>query len=188
LVVFVLLTVIGIGYVGLFAFFLRNSVNYITARQTVLAQRLLLPADTTISTSLMPGKGLLLAGWQPPEAWGVWSGNSTTALFVPACIGNEPVRAVKLSIGAISPPLQSYGFHFEWHRQAGTSPIDSGPASAREFRVPTPVVRCGSVQAADGMQLDIRTATPLSPKELGSGNDGRKLGYALNSIEFDVHQ
>lgn len=127
------------------------------------------------------GKGLstLLAGWSHPEGWGIWTKSVEASLLVPYVDHQKKhlVLNVRALISAKHPVqkvsvLLDGGFQktFELTKGEGNLlKIDLAalPPSSKHFVV------------------ELKIHNPVSPKELGLGEDARKLGVGLVSAKFE---
>jgi phosphoglycerol transferase len=104
------------------------------------------------------------------ESWGRWT-DGTHVVFH---LADELPRRFTLEIDVNSAFATNAG-----------NPITIRAGSAeKQFTVPEQgsVVRIPFVLAADARTIELIPPSPMSPKELGLGNDSRRLGIGLRSM------
>lgn len=136
-----------------------------------------IPLGETVSVAAgQPGTSLLGAGWSAPEDWGVWSDGplATLVLRLP------PEKPVTLTVSANALP----------RRQSPTRAVAVlvggavvgtwiiGPEQAT-FSVTLPP------SPGPALVVRLRIEDPVSPIQMGLGEDPRRLGVALRSVRLD---
>ena len=126
------------------------------------------------------GKGLpmLLEGWSLPEGWGIWTQSADAGILIP--YSDHRNKRLVLNVRALineQHPLQvvsvylngAFQNRFELTKGEGnflTINLDAIPLADKYFKV------------------ELKIDRPRSPRELGLGEDARKLGVGLVSAQF----
>lgn len=184
---FAALVALGIGYIAAFTYFSLHSVDFISARKARKAARLAYPANVMLGVGQgQAGSALLIKGWHAPEATSAWSRAGHAALFVPSCIDSVPVTGVRLTIRSVTAPLLHAGLRLSWTGKPEADSVETGALQdgPRTIEITPPPVQCPLAAGARGLVLRIDSARPVSPKEMGKGEDVRRLGFSLEGVEL----
>lgn len=127
------------------------------------------------------GKGLpiLLAGWSSPEDWGIWTKSFEAGLLVPYVDHHKKhlVLNVRALISA-KHPLQKVSVLLDGVFQK-TFELTKGEGNLLKIdlaALPT---------SSKHFVVELKIHNPVSPNELGLGEDARKLGVGLVSAKFE---
>ena len=125
----------------------------------------------------LPALGL---GWSTPEPWGTWSdGPEAHIVFRSDAPPNAPLSFSIRAHGLL--PRSRDSQQVQVLVDGKPSAVWEIPAGAdHEYSVPIPP-RNSDHQITD---VELRIQQPVTPKELGLGNDDRRLGIALASFEL----
>jgi hypothetical protein len=126
------------------------------------------------------GIQFLGGGWSYPESWGVWSDGSHASIVfskltaVPSSMQVEghtvntplhPSQSVNISINGVP---------------AGRFQMSSEATSS--FTVVVPQIARKSIREMGVVRIDFGFPDAAQPRELGTSDDGRRLGIALRAI------
>jgi hypothetical protein len=128
------------------------------------------------------GPKLFLSGWSKPEHWGTWTDGARAKLRW--SLDHRPAADIHASVkGIIYPSVFS-------KRQSIKVVVNNTPVAVLEknasgelyggnFSIPNSVA-----VAQTPMRIEFVIDKPVSPRSLGEGDDDRKLGLGLESIEL----
>ncbi len=120
-------------------------------------------------------------GFSQPEDWGTWT-NGTVASLVMNPDKRVPSDITFQVVTFMSPgPVRATVVIDE--KTVGDIVLDNAkPGGEFTFKIPDEALEDGSIK------LDFLIADPKSPKELGLGNDSRKLGLGFRSLRISPHE
>lgn len=141
------------------------------------------PLDETMSVSAN-GRGLpaLGIGWSNPEPWGVWSDGPTAQLIVEPTDFSKTPTSLTVRAHSLTPQGAK--------AQKVTVLVNGQPAAVwdvvagrdEDYNAPIP----SGLAKGEPVCIEFRIEHPVSPAELGAGNDGRKLGVGLVSYRVET--
>jgi hypothetical protein len=184
-ILFVMLMLLGIGYIAAFVFFQEQSHDFIEVNESerALASSRNYPL-TVPSTLFFNDAGdavpLLGAGWYQPEAAGVWSGLANATLALNFRTRRDGV-GVRINLNS---------FVVKRHRTRTITMTANGIMVGSWTRTPDnanePLLATIPVSALHNGELLLRfhIDRPASPFALHVGPDLRSLGFLLRSIEL----
>lgn len=124
------------------------------------------------------GCQMLHVGWSRPESWGCWSVGPRAMLKWPLKTRPSADLRVSLRIRLFSSHRQSVAITVNGAKVANIAGRPGNTTSS--FVVPAEVAATYSA-----LQIGFEIAHPQSPKEVGSGDDVRKLGIGLEQISVE---
>lgn len=119
----------------------------------------------------------LQSGWSVPESWGTWSDSSSSYIFFP--IASKMVDSISIEFGVFigsSHPLQRIEIF-----------VNGMLTSSLAVREPTKIVEIKLTESAkfdsfSDLKIEFRLPDAASPRDVGLGDDHRKLGLGLKAI------
>lgn len=183
---FAALVALGLGYVLAFAFFLRNSDDFVARQQREAAIAAAAALTPGLPASLAFGAGtdgarLLGPGWHRPEPTGTWSRDREAIIYLPAVA--RSARWLELEFEAHVDPDRGelqVGLDLDGEPLATWKPTDA--SAMVRARVPVQSQSPGGTATALRFTID----RPTSPLRNGGGyrSDGRTLGIHLHRLQL----
>lgn len=143
-----------------------------------------------ISLSFKPGEAgefTLGLSWEPPDSWGAWCTGSFATISIPEALGWREAAALKFEGHVFAPRIAP----FFGKREIGLrlNGIDKGirvitHRSEKDTGYSYFVVSLEEAvkEVPGNLEVEIRFPASASPRELGLGPDGRRLGLKLLSL------
>jgi Family of unknown function (DUF6311) len=139
-----------------------------------------LPVDKNLSTAAN-GEGLeaLRSGWSAPEGWGLWTdGPVARMLLQPNAPPDAPVLLT----------VRAHGLALQGQPQKVAVWVDGKYATMwqvlqgaeRDYSVALPP----RASSQTPISVELRVEDPVTPKQLGLGNDERRLGLGMYGFEL----
>lgn len=178
---------LGCGYLFAYAFYRFESFDFISAQRNARAieysrsHPIHLPAILRVDEA-SPDTQRLGGGWHPPEKAGRWS--FTDDVWIELYVAPPHDRNLKLTFNATafvarSHPRVSIAAEAN-DGKLGTWKRDTSDASTpMQAHIPATLIRNGMIQ------LHLRIRHGGVPFRLRAGDDTRRLGLLLHSIELD---
>lgn len=179
---FAVLVLVGSTYLASLAYFSMHSVNYLDAGKMKRAQemakhtRLHLPVTLEFNNH-SPWMDYLVAGWQPPEGWGVWGRDAhATILLPPVADASLHELCVAVTFGSL-PPRKS------WPMQVVID--DAAPGSVNAYRGSGPFTTqtSAAINTSEPIRIDLYGPKPAIPRSFDRhSHDYRNVSFSLFKI------
>jgi len=117
-------------------------------------------------------------GWAYPEAWGVWSEGRKAKLIIPLPNGEESKQLV-LTVRAFTSDQFPNQRVDVWINGSLQQKVILNKDTSKEIIIPI-----AQSKDKDYIVVELRTPDAMSPKELGIGDDIRKLAVGLEAAVF----
>jgi len=124
-------------------------------------------------------------GWAYPEDWGVWSEGNSAKITVPLIDPKLSLLSINIA-GFIADrqTSQEVKIILDGIEQKNITLTNSNPVNV-VIEIPCDAkVSNKCIRHRDYLTLEFKIKNPVSPKDLGVGDDMRKLGVGLRSISF----
>lgn len=117
-------------------------------------------------------------GFSAIENWGIWSEEKYAEMYVARPENAELFHSVKLTLCPFLPPKGKQEVEIRLNGQlAGKAVFTSPQNQTVELLIPK--------DAQNILKFSFIVSNPVSPAELGTSNDIRKLGFGLISLEYE---
>lgn len=143
----------------------------------------LTPSNQMVSVAAgAPGLPALGIGWSNPEPWGVWSDGPKAQLIVePEDPAKKPTKLVVRARSLSAPPAKAQRVTVIINgKEAAVWDVVEGKDDEYTASIPP------GFAPFDPIAIEFQIQHPISPAELGAGNDGRKLGFGLVSFRLET--
>lgn len=179
---FVVLVLIGSGYIASLAYLATHSINYLDAGKMQRAQeaarhaRLPLPAtlDFNNHSSWVVS---LVSGWQSPESWGVWGRDAHATLLLPPVADASVLGlCVAVTFGSL-PPRKSWPMKVIIN-DAIVSPIDTYHGGG-----PFTIQTTATTRENEPIRIDFYGPRPVIPRSFDRhSHDYRTVSFSLFKV------
>lgn len=124
------------------------------------------------------GAGYLGVGWSGQEAWGVWSDGSVADVFLPLPPGSVDTIVIEANAFIGSPLMKQYV-----ELMVNTVPAEALTLKESEGVFEIRIPEAAKKKARDGILiLEFNFPNAVRPKDIGAGEDRRKLALGLVAI------